>query len=144
MAATASSGLMVTRTHRPRTLRTLKCHACPKPAKGFMVACGILWRRIAPLLSFEVFAGPFGLLVDRCLHVAGAVEILRQRIEHGLLFGRRIGRRAPGDAQNREHHCRAFDVTHAHPRACRPTGTSVYNTRMFRLACLLLIAADVQ
>src|ERR1700733_5534064 len=37
MAAIASSGLMVTRTHSPKILRTLQRHAWPKPATGFMV-----------------------------------------------------------------------------------------------------------
>ena len=37
IAAAASSGLMVTRTHKLKILRTVQCHARLNPSTGFMV-----------------------------------------------------------------------------------------------------------
>src|SRR5882672_9490304 len=90
IAAAASSGLMVARTHRLNTLRTLHCHA---PRK--LRSC------IAALLSIDRLARGVCVLVDSFLHLACAVELLRQRIEYGLLRRRRLGRRATHDEQNR-------------------------------------------
>src|SRR5450631_3828070 len=139
---------MVTRTHRLKVLRTPQRHTWAKPATG-------LGRRIAALLIIDRFASAVCVLIDSVLHVACAIELLRQRIEYGLCGRRWLGSlpgRATHDEQNRQRYRQNLRVAHMYLGTASRSRGRVYNrrglavtrsSRMFRYILLMLVSAGL-
>src|ERR1700685_2700240 len=126
MAATASSGLIVTRTHRPKILRTLQRHAWPKPTRGFMAYW--LGSGSAAFLSIDRLTGFLRVFIDRLLYFARLVDLLSQRIKHRLRRWRWFLRGATCNEQDRQRHCQTFNVTHCAPSVAGHSRPRVSNT----------------